>query len=113
MKQQTIYISGPMRGYRDYNFPAFERAEALLFAIGHIPISPHRLDEADGWTLARILAEGSPTGAAHEMIVRRDVEAVFACDAVCTLKGWQNSIGARAEIALAHFLMKPVIPLEP
>lgn len=37
-----IYISGPMSGIRNMNYPAFEAAEQMLLDDGWDVVSPHR-----------------------------------------------------------------------
>ena len=39
-----IYIAGPMRGYPEFNFPAFYAAEERLRARGHAVFNPARRD---------------------------------------------------------------------
>ncbi len=47
-KGATIYISGPMTGYPEYNYPAFMAAEKKLRSLGHgYIINPINLDGAD------------------------------------------------------------------
>ena len=38
--KKTIYVSGPMSGLPDLNFPAFHAAAAELRALGHTVVNP-------------------------------------------------------------------------
>jgi len=44
MTKKVVFIAGPMRGYKDYNFPAFDRAERILRNMGYHPVSPAVMD---------------------------------------------------------------------
>jgi len=90
---RTVYISGPMRGYPDLNFPAFHDAAARWRAAGWRVLSP---------------AEDQPALTSPiDVFVRKDVEAVMSLqagrDMVVVLPGWGLSRGAAAEVALARF----------
>lgn len=95
----TIYISGPMRGIPEFNFPEFDRAKERLQGWGFDVISPADMDRADPIDLSR---PGD-----MDKAVDRDVEAIRCLrpglDKVCLLKGWENSKGAKAEAALAQW----------
>lgn len=87
----TIYISGPMRGCDNLNYPAFGQAEALLkgFFPRSVIISP---------------AELCPQDMEATDALKRDYLALTACDWIAFLPGWQTSEGARTEYAIARSL---------
>lgn len=83
-----IYLAGPMRGYRDHNFPAFHAAAADLRAQGHEVFNPAEND--DGISSRRELMK---------------IDLSWICDhaeGIALLPGWSFSTGARTEVALAH-----------
>lgn len=87
---KKIYISGPMTGLPEYNFPSFHAAAARLRQCGHDVVSP---------------AEINPeTGGDWHNYLRADIKALCDCDAIALLPGWQNSQGAHLELHLAHRL---------
>ena len=55
----TIYIAGPMRGYEDGNFPAFDRQATVLEEQGWRVINPADWEMSRGakceWHLAKAL----------------------------------------------------------
>jgi hypothetical protein len=86
-----------MTGYVDHNFPNFDRVRDVLLEWGDRVYSP-----AD---IARRLRRESITGEPKiEDCARADIAAIFQCDTMFMLKGWERSIGARAEHALAVWL---------
>ena len=95
-----LYISGPMRGHKDLNFPAFEKAARLLRAVGYEVVSPHEMDLSNGLDPSGEEPEGKELG----RILLRDAEAVLECDGVAQLEGWEGSSGARWECDLAGMM---------
>lgn len=87
---RRIYISGPMTGRPDLNFPAFNAEAARLRALGHEVLNP-----------AEINSEHSKSWHA---CLRADVAALVTCDLVALLPGWEQSEGAQLEQHLAHRL---------
>lgn len=86
-----IYIAGPMRGCVDYNFPAFDAAKKFLEETGYRVISPADIDRREGLTNQRGYA-------------KRDCKAILDhCDSIYMLKGWEKSVGATAEHAVAKW----------
>jgi len=75
-RRGRIYVSGPMTGYPDLNFPAFNAAADKL--------------EAEGWE--------------WEDYLRYDVKKVSDCDAIYLLVGWEESKGSRLEWYIASAL---------
>lgn len=89
-----IYLAGPMRGYADSNFPAFDRAAAQLRAKGHTVFNPAEND-------AVMEKQGVP------ITIRRclEIDLAWICrdaDAIAMLPGWHNSSGAQAEYVTAR-----------
>ncbi|WP_282366529.1 DUF4406 domain-containing protein [Pseudomonas sp. PS02290] len=87
--QKFIYLSGPMTGLPDLNFPAFHAMAKRLRAVGHAVVNPAELDH--------------PTKEWSECL-RRDIVALVACHSVATLAGWEHSKGARLEVLIADRL---------
>jgi hypothetical protein len=100
-----VYIAGPMRGYPQFNFPAFDKAAALGRSLGWEVISPAEMDRASGFQETVMPASFEP--AAIREFIRRDVNVLVNIlraedgDAIALLPGWQKSTGARSELALA------------
>lgn len=95
-----------MRGYPQFNFPAFDQARDDLRSLGHEPISPADMDRDLGFDETLNSLEGFDLKDA----LRRDVDAIFDADAIFMLQGWENSIGATAEHALAKALGLRILP---
>ena len=101
-----IYISGGMRGYPQYNFPAFYAAERRLIDEGHKVINPARIDEAKGFDKNLPLEEQDFD--LHETI-RCDIDELLGCDAIYMLTGWWKSMGAFAELCVARWAGKKLL----
>ena len=105
------YIAGPMRGYEDYNFPAFDAAVERARARDWAPISPADLDREVGFDPAK---EGDFTEGDLIACIRRDIEAIITLDpaygdCLAVLDGWERSTGAVAEVMVARWRGLPVV----
>jgi len=96
-----IYIAGPMRGYAQFNFPAFDEASARGRALGHRIVSPAEMDREADFD-EKQTAEITP--AMSRAFAKRDTAAILECDAIALLPGWERSTGAKAELALAKWI---------
>jgi len=109
----VIYIAGPMRGYKHYNFPAFDAAKKELESDGSTVISPADLDRDSGFDETNFPEDWDwgTTASSFPLkdAARRDVDAIFDSDAIYLLDGWQDSTGANAELALARWLGLEII----
>ncbi|WP_256580173.1 MULTISPECIES: DUF4406 domain-containing protein [unclassified Pseudomonas] len=92
--QKPIYLSGPMTGLADLNFPAFHAMAARLRAAGHAVVNPAELDH--------------PTKDWSDCL-RRDIVALMECYTLATLSGWEHSKGARLEVIIAERLGMTVV----
>ena len=102
---KTVYIAGPMRGYPEYNFPAFDKAKELAISLGYNVFSPADMDRADD---SNETAKMSPEQL-QEMFALRDTKAIFDSTHVAMLPGWERSRGARAEFFLAVWLSRTLL----
>lgn len=85
----TIYLSGPMSGLPEENYPEFRKVARQLYEKGYEVINPADLNHSDKkW----------------EACLRVDIAELMKADTVALLKGWQESRGAILEIAVAKFL---------
>jgi len=90
-----VYLSGPMRGMPDHNFPAFHHAASILRDQGHDVLNP-----ADSF-------DGKP-GVSRADCLRHDIQLILIVDAVVVIDDWTNSPGARFEVAEAWSVSIPV-----
>ena len=89
-----LYVSGPMTGLPEHNFPAFHRAECLLSESGYRVENPAHKGILTGWTWADYL--------------RHDLRRMLDCDGVAALPGHRMSRGARLELHVARELGMPI-----
>lgn len=108
MKQKSFYLSGPMRGYEQFNFPAFDAAAAAGRKKGFKVISPADLDRANGIDENALVEEASGFPA-QRAFAERDCDVLLGLrcengDGIALLPGWEKSTGAIAELMLARWL---------
>ena len=83
-----VYISGPMTGYPDWNFPALHQRADELKEAGYDPINP--AENFDG-----------QTDLPREVYMKEDIGQLIGCDCITFLPGWQSSRGAALEALVA------------
>lgn len=88
-----IYITGPMTGYEELNFPRFEEVTLDLRASGFEVVSPHEIKDSGTYDLCLIA----------------DLKEMLSCDALVTIEGWAYSRGARLEVCTAIQVGIPII----
>lgn len=104
---KRIYLSGPMTGMPDWNFPAFNAEAARLRALGYDVVNP---------------ADINPdTTTPYNECLRHDLQALLTCDTIAMLDGWMDSNGAHLEMHIAHRvgikvieakkIVEPAVPL--
>jgi hypothetical protein len=91
VQHPRLYLAGPMRGYKDYNFPAFDYAAKLLRAEGYFVFSPADNDRAKG-------RKDPPI---RDCLLDDTHWICKHADVVALLPGWEKSTGAQAERSLA------------
>jgi hypothetical protein len=98
-----------MRGYPEYNFPAFFAAAKVLQGRGHSVFNP-----ADKGCESEVATKGDEMNTLEfrRKVFRMDTDYIcrFA-DAVALLPNWEQSRGAVAEKALADALGLPIFYL--
>ena len=92
MSKQAVYIAGPMKGLPDLNYPAFHAAAKAWLAKGFYVENP--ADCEPGQTIADYSHEG--------------FNKLLSCDAIALLPGWEQSVGAKAELHVAQLCEMPV-----
>jgi NTP pyrophosphatase (non-canonical NTP hydrolase) len=91
----TYYLSGPMRGIPEFNFPQFYEAEAALW--GWVP--DQDLDFARVLNPARDF--GGDPNRPYADYMQADLEQVLRSDVIVLLPGWRESEGAGREVRVA------------
>ena len=87
-----IYLSGPMTGIPDFNFPEFDRIAKNLRDAGYDVVSPadlNRKREDAGQVLSEIF---------YSDFMKEDIRELSKCDAIYMMKGWRYSPGAKHEL---------------
>lgn len=108
-----VYLSGPMSGIKDFNFPAFNAAAAYLRSHGHEVFNPAEKDlERDGDVYIKNetgnIIEAEAKGFDRRIAIRDDLNYIIDhAEAIALLPGWEASKGANAELWLARFLDLP------
>jgi hypothetical protein len=88
-KGKRVYVSGPMTGYPENNYPAFREATRRLRDMGYAVCNPCETSTILGEDLT------------HAQYLRFDFERVLEADFLVALPGWARSLGAISEILVA------------
>nr|WP_183448463.1 DUF4406 domain-containing protein [Microvirga lupini] len=94
----SVYLAGPMTGYDDHNFPAFNACAAKLrgrFA--------HVVNPAE---------HGIVEGAEWGDYLRYDIGRLADCASIALLPGWSKSRGAQLEVHIAQKLGMPILLMD-
>lgn len=81
-----LYLSGPMTGLPELNFPAFHAEAKRLRSLGYEVVNP---------------AELNPDGGTWEECMRKDIAELVKCDGIYQMPGWQDSRGAKLEYQIS------------
>ena len=87
-KVPRVYLSGPMSGIPEHNFPAFNAQAERLRRLGYDVVNPVDINPDPGTAWCDCL--------------RNDLAALLTCDGLALLPGWQHSQGAQLELHVAH-----------
>lgn len=110
---KKIYIAGPMRGHKFYNFPHFDAAEERLRRLGYDVVNPAALDRARGihpetfpedWDWNK-----TPEGFDLKAVALECLRQVSECDGIMLLAWWERSKGAWTERAFAEWMRIPLV----
>ena len=93
----VAYISGPMSGLPELNYPAFFAAESLLETSYSKVLNPARLQ----------LDKGQENK--WENWMRKAIVMMMEATHVVLLPGWENSKGAKEEVRLAELLGMTIV----
>lgn len=112
-----LYVSGPMRGYPNFNFPAFDAATAVLRDMGH---EVHNPAEHDRGLYPDI--ESWPGFSSGDVVqcpafnlsgsLAWDFQRILDSHGIVMLPGWEKSSGAKAERFLAECVGRYVFTIE-
>lgn len=95
--QLKIYLSGPMTGLPDLNYPAFLEATQKLRSMGHEVYNPSEWEDSNNF------------GKFNHLLAFDDYcrYIVREADVVLVLPGYLTSPGSTAEVAVARAVRKP------
>ena len=97
-----LYLSGPMTGYPQFNYPLFNAMAKKLRELGHKVYNPAEYvydGPLEEFPLKEAFAEYC-----HEICLW--------AEAIIVLPGWQMSSGATCEVRLGQVLGIPYIPID-
>jgi hypothetical protein len=110
-----LYIAGPMSGFPQFNYPAFNATAEAVRAMGHEAMNPAEMD--DPATQEDCLAsedgtftpEGTIGGKTWGDLLAKDVKLIAdEVDGIVLLDRWTMSRGARLEAFICLSCKKPV-----
>ena len=97
---QIVYIAGPMAGFEEFNFPAFDEAAHSYKEQGYSVINPADLSR-DAATLGLTTVDAL---CVRELAHQDLLVIITRATHMHMLNGWQYSKGAKAEHAVAEWL---------
>ncbi|QLI49434.1 hypothetical protein vBPaeMUSP18_37 [Pseudomonas phage vB_PaeM_USP_18] len=92
---RRLYLSGPMSGLPEFNYPAFHAEAGRLRALGYHVENPAEND--------------APPCGTWQAFMRKAIAQLITCEAVALLPGWTESRGALLERQLAVTLGMPTV----
>lgn len=87
-RRTVVFISGPMTGLPEFNRPAFNHAATELTSQGLTVLNPAIF----------------PDGLEHHQYLSMTLVMLEQAEVIYLLEGWENSVGARAEVIRAREL---------
>ena len=94
MVMNNIYLSGPMTGCKDRNYPLFHRMAKELREAGFDVVSPA---ENRGYEVSEV------------NFMKNSIRLLLHCNAIYMLRGWEDSKGATLEHEIAKDLGYQII----
>lgn len=98
---QKLYVAGPMRGYYEFNFPAFDRATWFLQVQGHEVFNPAERDRNKGFDPTGMMGtqqELDTLDFSLREALAADLQWIcLNAEGIYMLPGWSRSTGALAE----------------
>lgn len=107
-----VYLSGPMRRVKGFNFPSFDNAASYLKQMGHTVFNPAEQDRFRGFDFSELTGNEdlADLGFSLREVLAEDMTWIaLEAEVVAVLPGWPLSSGAQAEVALARALDIPVV----
>lgn len=95
---RTAYISGPMSGLTDHNYPEFDRVAARWTDHGWAIFNP--ANNFGGLHTVGAPEEGG-IPIRRDQFMRQDIHNLLQTDAIVMLDGWEKSKGATLEFLIA------------
>lgn len=93
-----LYLAGPMRGFKDFNFPAFDTAARALRKQGHTVFNPAERDRNLGFDEKKNTLVGFDLAGA----MKADLQYIVnEADGIALIQDWQVSRGANLESYVA------------
>lgn len=99
LKGKRVYISGPMTGLPDFNYPVFDYKEERLWELGFVPVNPANNFNRD-------------TTRPRWEYLKEDIKNLLTCDFIIFLPGFERSAGALLEALVARECNIPVLEME-
>ena len=87
----VFYLSGPMTGLEDFNYPAFNAAAVILRQRGFSVLNPAETDAGS-------------SDRPRSFYLRIDIANLLRATKIVILPGWERSPGATLEVAIAREL---------
>jgi hypothetical protein len=83
-RKKRVYVSGPMTGFPDLNYPAFHAKATRIRKMGYLVTNP-----AEHFNGRKDLD--------RETYLKNDIRELVRCDYITFLEGWESSKGAVLE----------------
>ena len=96
---KMVYLSGPMTGLPELNFPAFHAAARRLRALGWQVVNPAEINT-------------DPAATWHQCLRNDLIALAGCCDVLALMPGWQTSRGAHLELHVARELGLRIVTVE-
>lgn len=94
--KEKIFISGPISGIKDFNFPNFNFWNENLESIGYEVVSPAKMAVEFG-----VPEQIQSNADLLYKLENMEIEELCKCNSIFLLNGWTNSNGSKRELAKA------------
>jgi len=102
-KEEKIFISGPMTGYPDFNFPLFNAVSKILIQKGFDVVNPVNICRK--YKKEKVLSDKEIFNA----MIEEQQKEERKCTVLLLLPKWENSAGVRLELQTAIELKMKIL----